>query len=372
MPRPAILCLDNAPVHIDVGGILYTSSLETLTKHSDSLISKMFNGSVPIVLDSLKQHYFIDRDGKLFRHVLNFMRTGHVSLPSNFDDYEGLFGEARFYELTEMVARLEAIAEARRKSTSEQLLQQSQPGGSARKFSKTLRFSPYSYSSSCGSSSSKLDQGHVSSSTMVSRSVTAAGILLNKNLPSSSTGSSGEENVEEMPPAEDEIPASDTNTGGSSIAEVITSQVSTDETDLQTSSSETPSQPPPVGLNPQSSSSKVKILIVNQVENRLYVSGESQIIRNVLPELSLANSSEASPADVASTYLSKLSLNEQAELSEMHLVKLMERIYEQEFTLEACYTMPPPPSQAGETPAQSSALQHHSEASTQYIFVNKQ
>lgn len=103
IPKPAELCIENAPIHIDVGGILYTSSLETLTKYGESRLSKMFNGSLPIVLDSLKQHYFIDRDGKLFRHVLNFMRTDTVVLPESFNDFEGLLNEAKFYELNEMV-----------------------------------------------------------------------------------------------------------------------------------------------------------------------------------------------------------------------------------------------------------------------------
>jgi hypothetical protein len=335
MPRPAVLSLENAPVHIDAGGILYTSSLATLTRHRDSLISKMFNGSVPIVLDSLKQHYFIDRDGKLFRHVLNFMRTGRVSLPSGFDDFEALFAEAKYYELSEMVRQLESILDSRRKTDSTQ----SQPS-STRKLAKTLRFNPYGSYSSSVSNSTRLDQSLVSSSTMVSRT---AGILANKNLPSSSSGACSDESVEEMPPAEEEP-----KTGTSSSADEV----------AQTA--QAPSPPPP----PQSLAqpSKVKILIVNQIETKLYVSGESQVIRGVLPELSLPNSTAATPADSASTYLSKLSLSEQAELSELHLVELMERIYEQEFTLEACYALP----------MDGAAAAAATEASTQYIFVNKQ
>jgi len=46
----------------------------------------MFNGSVPIILDSLKQHYFIDRDGNMFRHVLNFLRTSQLTIPDDFDE----------------------------------------------------------------------------------------------------------------------------------------------------------------------------------------------------------------------------------------------------------------------------------------------
>jgi len=95
-----------APVHIDVGGKIYTSSLDTLTKYPDSKLSKMFSGSIPIVLDTLKQHYFIDRDGGMFRHILNFMRTGRPCLPDNFDQHDLLLEEAKYYELTDLVNHL--------------------------------------------------------------------------------------------------------------------------------------------------------------------------------------------------------------------------------------------------------------------------
>ncbi len=116
-PRPARLSVENAPVHIDVGGCIYTSSLETLTKFNDSRLSKMFNGTIPIVLDTLKQHYFIDRDGKAFRYVLNFMRTGRLSLPVNFDDFETLIEEAKYYQLAEMVKQLETKSGTSSKSS---------------------------------------------------------------------------------------------------------------------------------------------------------------------------------------------------------------------------------------------------------------
>lgn len=59
----------------------------------------MFNGSIPIVLDSLKQHYFIDRDGKMFRHILNFLRTNALPVPENYDQLELLYEEARYYDI---------------------------------------------------------------------------------------------------------------------------------------------------------------------------------------------------------------------------------------------------------------------------------
>lgn len=47
-------------------------------------IGRLFDGTEPIVLDSLKQHYFIDRDGQMFRYILNFLRTSKLLLPDDF------------------------------------------------------------------------------------------------------------------------------------------------------------------------------------------------------------------------------------------------------------------------------------------------
>ena len=36
----------------------------------------------------------------MFRHILNFMRTGRPCLPDNFDQHDLLLEEAKYYELT--------------------------------------------------------------------------------------------------------------------------------------------------------------------------------------------------------------------------------------------------------------------------------
>ncbi|XP_066254479.1 BTB/POZ domain-containing protein Tiwaz [Euwallacea similis] len=105
-----------APVHIDVGGTIYTSSLETLTKYPESRLAKLFNGSIPIVLDSLKQHYFIDRDGGMFRHILNFMRNSKLLIPENFHDLDLLLEEARYFDIPPMVRQLEQMKKDRQKN----------------------------------------------------------------------------------------------------------------------------------------------------------------------------------------------------------------------------------------------------------------
>ncbi|XP_074843359.1 BTB/POZ domain-containing protein KCTD1 isoform X2 [Carettochelys insculpta] len=107
IPTPAQLTKSNAPVHIDVGGHMYTSSLATLTKYPDSRIGRLFDGTEPIVLDSLKQHYFIDRDGQMFRYILNFLRTSKLLIPDDFKDYSLLYEEAKYFQLHPMLGEME-------------------------------------------------------------------------------------------------------------------------------------------------------------------------------------------------------------------------------------------------------------------------
>ncbi|CAK1588619.1 unnamed protein product [Parnassius mnemosyne] len=106
MPRVAVTSPFKAPVHIDVGGVIYTSSLETLTTYPESKLGRMFSGAIPIVLDTLKQHYFIDRDGGMFRHILNFLRNKKLLLPNDFPYVNLLLQEAQYFELDHMVLAL--------------------------------------------------------------------------------------------------------------------------------------------------------------------------------------------------------------------------------------------------------------------------
>ncbi|CAG9816141.1 unnamed protein product [Phaedon cochleariae] len=70
-------------------------------RYPESRLAKLFNGSIPIVLDSLKQHYFIDRDGGMFRHILNFMRNSRLLIPDNFQDLDLLLEEAKYFDITQ-------------------------------------------------------------------------------------------------------------------------------------------------------------------------------------------------------------------------------------------------------------------------------
>jgi len=53
-------------VSLNVGGCVYSTSLSTLQRYSDSMLGAMFGGDLPTVRDT-HGNYFIDRDGPLFR-----------------------------------------------------------------------------------------------------------------------------------------------------------------------------------------------------------------------------------------------------------------------------------------------------------------
>uniref|UniRef100_T1K6H0 Potassium channel tetramerisation-type BTB domain-containing protein n=1 Tax=Tetranychus urticae TaxID=32264 RepID=T1K6H0_TETUR len=56
-----------------------TLSSNHTSRYLESRLTRMFNGFIPIVLDSLKQHSFIDRDGEMFHHMLNFLRISNTA-----------------------------------------------------------------------------------------------------------------------------------------------------------------------------------------------------------------------------------------------------------------------------------------------------
>ncbi len=309
MPRPAMLSIENAPVHIDVGGCSYTTSLETLTKYADSRIGKMFNGTLPIVLDSLKQHYFIDRDGKLFRYVLNFLRTGSLNLPEMFDDYESLLIEAKYYKLEDMVHKIEQRMPHADSSSM------SSPRLFSKNLAKSVRF--------CADSLSKKLKPNVTSSS-------------------------------------------------SSLSE-----------------NDSP--------NEKSTESKFKIILLNAVENRIYLSGCLELLSKILPEIELNQddttnneelmiNEELEAEDEEESCVENNNANNKnnkkyannlciSDLSnDFNLIQLIERFYEHNFYIEANLSKNDLNSLTNQQNESSSSTQHggnNALNSVQYIFVKK-
>lgn len=97
-----------AVVELNVGGQLYTTSLTTLLRDPESLLAALFSGRQRILRDS-RGRFFIDRDGLLFRYVLDYLRNSRLTLPENFDEKERLLAEAEYFQLKGLIRSLQKL-----------------------------------------------------------------------------------------------------------------------------------------------------------------------------------------------------------------------------------------------------------------------
>jgi hypothetical protein len=101
--------VSNEIVRLNVGGEIFTTTRATLLRYPDSMLGAMFSGSLATGVDE-NGCYFIDRDGSIFRHVLNFLRCGRLVVPADFQQFDLLAAEADFYQLEGLI---EAISQLR-------------------------------------------------------------------------------------------------------------------------------------------------------------------------------------------------------------------------------------------------------------------
>nr|CAD7598267.1 unnamed protein product [Timema genevievae] len=92
-------------VKLNIGGSLYYTTIGTLTKH-DTMLRAMFSGRMEVLTDS-EGWILIDRCGKHFATILNFLRDGTVPLPESSKQMAELLAEAKYYCIAELVESCE-------------------------------------------------------------------------------------------------------------------------------------------------------------------------------------------------------------------------------------------------------------------------
>lgn len=96
-------------VELNVGGQVYYTRHSTLVSTPSSLLCKLFSSKKDASNDlarDTKGRYFIDRDGFLFRYVLDYLRDKQVVLPDNFPEKGRLRKEAEYFQLPDLVKLL--------------------------------------------------------------------------------------------------------------------------------------------------------------------------------------------------------------------------------------------------------------------------
>ncbi|XP_042165083.1 BTB/POZ domain-containing protein KCTD16 [Oncorhynchus tshawytscha] len=96
-------------VELNVGGQVYYTRHATLVSTPNSLLGKIFSPKKDATNDLArdpKGRYFIDRDGFLFRYVLDYLRDKQVVLPDHFPEKGRLRKEAEYFQLPDLVKLL--------------------------------------------------------------------------------------------------------------------------------------------------------------------------------------------------------------------------------------------------------------------------
>ena len=79
---------------------------QLLRKYPKSMLGAMFMENIPLSTDE-DGYYFIDRCGRIFEYILQFLRCGKLVLPKYFNELELLQAEADFYGIEELILAVE-------------------------------------------------------------------------------------------------------------------------------------------------------------------------------------------------------------------------------------------------------------------------
>eukprot|EP00943_MAST-04B_sp_MAST-4B-sp1_P001141 g1141.t1 len=112
---------DEPRIKLNVGGIVYETYESVLSRDPDSMLAALCREDSPLKAEQKEEDgsdnqsmVFIDRSGKLFRHVLNFLRDG--VLPFDKMTMKELYREAKYFEVgslrTEIEKRLGIVSVA--------------------------------------------------------------------------------------------------------------------------------------------------------------------------------------------------------------------------------------------------------------------
>jgi len=108
-------------IKLDVGGYKFATTLTTLTSDPNSMLAAMFSGRFTVEKNE-EGCVFVDRDGKTFHHVLNWLRNATLPALDSAAEHDALLIEAKFYQIGSLITFLNdtrAAEESQNKETKD-------------------------------------------------------------------------------------------------------------------------------------------------------------------------------------------------------------------------------------------------------------
>lgn len=101
--------MDDELVQLNVGGQHFTVTRKLLlTTEHESKLNQWFIGDVDRLPKDNHGRYFIDRDGTLFRLLIDALRNEQLQLPDQFNEWSRLYHEAEYYGLERVAALIKS------------------------------------------------------------------------------------------------------------------------------------------------------------------------------------------------------------------------------------------------------------------------
>jgi hypothetical protein len=101
--------MDSDLIELNVGGFHYTTLRKTLLSENHSLFHDLLETNSSELLKDSSGRIFIDRDGNLFKYILDYLRSKNSTRFDNQVDKQKLKDEALYFKLTNMKSYIDDL-----------------------------------------------------------------------------------------------------------------------------------------------------------------------------------------------------------------------------------------------------------------------
>lgn len=95
------------PVHLNVGGTVFVTTLDTLLSKGDNMLAVMIKHPNPA--SKVEDALFIDRDPTVFKWILNYLRGSTILPPKHTAEMYLLREEARYFAIDGLLSRIQHV-----------------------------------------------------------------------------------------------------------------------------------------------------------------------------------------------------------------------------------------------------------------------